>query len=366
MTPLHRDSHYTFRFADDRLIPRFHLDGVEPGRRVTVYRLDPQTGRPADMLVRAIAGEGGWVDLPKPLVVRAGEGFVAVPETRLMIREETPADHTAVRELNRLAFGQDDEANLVDVLRAGGHTRLSLVAERDGAVVGHLLFSRLPIETSGGTVEALALAPVTVLPGRQRQGIGSQLIRDGLIMCRQRGHRIVVVLGHAEYYSRFGFSAALAERLRSPAVQNLPSEEPATVWLLGVGNEVTQFLFQSLGEIADVCHVGQELGGSRPIFLPYCNRLRVVAVPQEPDCSTARSNRIHICDRVLRLRQLITHLKKPWQVAIGSESRKRFVPLVDDLRDGLQCLQCRLKVLQVVLKCGPSGESLTQSLPHYS
>src|SRR4051812_49361695 len=94
--------------------------------------------------------------------------------------------------------------------------RLSLVAEQAGAVVGHLLFSRLPIETSSGTVEALALAPMAVLPGHQRQGIGSQLIRDGLAVCRERGHRIVVVLGHAGYYPRFGFAAALAERLRSP------------------------------------------------------------------------------------------------------------------------------------------------------
>jgi putative acetyltransferase len=216
MTPLHRDPHYTFRFAEDRLIPRFHLDGVEPGRRVAVHRLDPQTGGTAALLVRAVAGEGGWVDLPEPLVVRAGGGFVAVPEAEVVIREETPADHPAVRELNRLAFGQDDEANLVDALRAGQYTRLSLVAEQNRAVIGHLLFSRLPIETAAGTVEALALAPVAVLPERQRQGVGSQLIRDGLTMCRQRGHQIVVVLGHAEYYPRFGFSAALAERLRSP------------------------------------------------------------------------------------------------------------------------------------------------------
>jgi putative acetyltransferase len=216
MTPLHRDPHYTFRFAEDRLIPRFHLDGVEPGRRVAVYRLDPLTGGPADLLVQAVAGEGGWVDLPEPLVVRAGEGFIAVADPVLTIREETPADHPAVREVNRLAFGQDDEANLVDALRAGRYTRLSLVAERDGVVIGHLLFSRLPIESAAGTIEALALAPVAVLPGRQRQGVGSRLIRDGLTMCRERGHRVVVVLGHVEYYPRFGFSTALAERLRSP------------------------------------------------------------------------------------------------------------------------------------------------------
>lgn len=80
MTPLHRDPHYTFRFADDRLIPRFHLDGIEPGRRVAVYRLDPATGGPAGLLAEAVAGNGGWVNLPEPLVVRTGEGFVAVPE----------------------------------------------------------------------------------------------------------------------------------------------------------------------------------------------------------------------------------------------------------------------------------------------
>jgi len=79
MTPLYRDPRFTFRFADDRVVPRFHLDGVEPGRRVTVYRLDPTTGEPQERLASAHAGADGWVDLPEPLVVRAGEGFVAVP-----------------------------------------------------------------------------------------------------------------------------------------------------------------------------------------------------------------------------------------------------------------------------------------------
>jgi len=81
---------------------------------------------------------------------------------------------------NRLAFGQNDDANLVDPLRSGGYTRLSLVAEQDGAVIGHLLFSRLPIETATGIVRVLVLAPVAVLPDHQRQGLGLQLIRGGL------------------------------------------------------------------------------------------------------------------------------------------------------------------------------------------
>ena len=80
MIPLHHDPWFTFRFADDRLIPRFHLAGVEAGRRVKVYKIDPGTQERLGLLVTATVGEGGWVDLPEPIIVRAGEGFVAVPE----------------------------------------------------------------------------------------------------------------------------------------------------------------------------------------------------------------------------------------------------------------------------------------------
>jgi putative acetyltransferase len=134
----------------------------------------------------------------------------------LRIRDETAADHAAVRQVHRLAFGQEEEARLVDVLRAGGFARVSLVAENDGQVVGHVLFSDLPIITPKGTVAALALAPLAVLPACQRQGIGSALVRQGLGLCRERGHRIVVVVGHPEFYPRFGFSSDLARQLQSP------------------------------------------------------------------------------------------------------------------------------------------------------
>jgi putative acetyltransferase len=215
MAPLYRDTRFTFRFADDRRVDRFHLDGVAPGRRVTVYRLLPDDQR-GEMLTVATSGADGWVELPEPLVVRAGEGFVAVPEQDTLVRDETPADDAAVRAVVRAAFGQNDEANLVDALRAGGFVREAFVAERDGEVVGHVLFTRLPVQTADGVVETLALAPMAVAPGWQRQGIGSDLIRTALAACRERGHRAVVVLGHADYYPRFGFSATLAERLRSP------------------------------------------------------------------------------------------------------------------------------------------------------
>jgi putative acetyltransferase len=133
-----------------------------------------------------------------------------------LIRPETAGDHDAIRHVNRLAFGQDDEAQLVDALRAGGYARVSLVAERAAQVVGHILFSDLPIVTDAGNVLTLALAPMAVLPAYQRQEIGSALVRRGMEVCREHGHRIVIVVGHAHYYPRFGFSAQLAARLASP------------------------------------------------------------------------------------------------------------------------------------------------------
>jgi putative acetyltransferase len=134
----------------------------------------------------------------------------------ILIRPETSVDHEAIRQVNRVAFGQDDEARLVDALRDGGYVRVSLVAEVGGQVVGHILFSDLPIITGAGTVPALALAPMAVLPELQNQRIGSALVRSGLDECRQQGHKIVVVLGHPHFYQRFGFSAKLAAHLESP------------------------------------------------------------------------------------------------------------------------------------------------------
>ncbi len=132
------------------------------------------------------------------------------------IRPETEADREAVRRVHQLAFGQDAEADLVDALRAGGYARVSLVAEVGGAVVGHILFTDLPILTDAGTVPAISLAPVGVLPEHQSRGVGSALVRRGLEDCRRAGHRICLVLGHPVYYPRFGFSADLAARLSSP------------------------------------------------------------------------------------------------------------------------------------------------------
>ena len=80
MLPLYEDPWFTFRFADDRLIPRFHLEGIEAGRRVSVYKMDTGTGKRLGLLAMATVGEGGWMDLAEPLIVKAGDAFIAVPE----------------------------------------------------------------------------------------------------------------------------------------------------------------------------------------------------------------------------------------------------------------------------------------------
>jgi putative acetyltransferase len=118
--------------------------------------------------------------------------------------------------VNEVAFGRPDEADLVDQLREEGAVLLSLVAEEGGRIVGHILFSRMHIETPQGDVEAVALAPMAVIPEWQGKGIGSELVGRGLAELRARGERIVIVLGHEHYYPRFGFSVEKARFLSSP------------------------------------------------------------------------------------------------------------------------------------------------------
>ena len=126
----------------------------------------------------------------------------------IAIRPERPDDMAAVFAVHAAAFPTDAEARLVDRVRAAGEARLSLVAEANGAVVGHVLFSPVSIETASGHRTGFGLAPVAVLPAHQRQGVGSALIREGLAICRQQRCLFVVVLGHPAYYPRFGFRRA--------------------------------------------------------------------------------------------------------------------------------------------------------------
>jgi putative acetyltransferase len=122
----------------------------------------------------------------------------------------------AIHSVNQAAFGRPDEATLVDSLRSEGVVLASVVAELEERIVGHILFSRMSIETDGASIPAAALAPMAVSPKHQRQGIGGRLIRHGLDLLRRSGERIVVVLGHPDYYPRFGFSTGKARSLESP------------------------------------------------------------------------------------------------------------------------------------------------------
>ena len=126
------------------------------------------------------------------------------------IREERAGDEAAIRRVTTEAFGQPDEAEIVDALRKNGADRLSLVALDGDDVVGHILFTPATLEH----VEGMGLAPMAVLPGRQRDGIGSELVRRGLDELRERDCPFVIVLGHPEYYPRFGFERASARGIR--------------------------------------------------------------------------------------------------------------------------------------------------------
>jgi putative acetyltransferase len=132
----------------------------------------------------------------------------------ITIRAERPADVSQVREINVAAFGQPSEATLVDKLRANCGDALSLVAE-DNAVVGHILFTPVTVDVADRRVVGMGLAPMAVQPDRQRGGIGSQLVTRGLEILRERACPFVVVVGHPEYYPRFGFEPASRRGLAS-------------------------------------------------------------------------------------------------------------------------------------------------------
>jgi putative acetyltransferase len=128
----------------------------------------------------------------------------------------TPHHYAAIADLNRAAFGGDAEGALVARLRDHRLVLVERVALDADELVGHILFSSLHVEIDGRTVASAALAPMAVRPDRHRQGIGSRLVQDGLAELRAVGCEAAIVLGHPGYYPRFGFSAALAEKLNAP------------------------------------------------------------------------------------------------------------------------------------------------------
>jgi len=120
------------------------------------------------------------------------------------IREERPDDIEAIRNVNKRAFGHDQEGNIVDALRSNGAALLSLVATLNGQVVGHIMYSPIVV----GDVTGAALGPMAVLPEHQREGIGGKLIEVGTRKLKGAGYPFIIVLGHANYYPRFGFEPA--------------------------------------------------------------------------------------------------------------------------------------------------------------
>jgi putative acetyltransferase len=130
------------------------------------------------------------------------------------IRHERPEDEPGIRRVNELAFGQPDEAMLVDALRAGNAVMLSLVAVREREIVGHILFSAVTVTSPQERYFAVGLAPMAVVPDLQRHGVGSALVRASLEQLARAGHRAIVVVGHPDYYPRFGFVRASSRGIR--------------------------------------------------------------------------------------------------------------------------------------------------------
>jgi putative acetyltransferase len=131
------------------------------------------------------------------------------------VRRETADDIAAIHQINTAAFPTDTEARLVDALRAGAGLLLSLVAEEGDGLVGHIAFSPVTVTAdSGATVTGVGLAPMAVVPFRQRTGVGRRLIEEGVRLLKEAGHRFCVVLGHPTYYPRHGFATARAHDIR--------------------------------------------------------------------------------------------------------------------------------------------------------
>lgn len=137
---------------------------------------------------------------------------------RIEIRKENINDYQGIKNVNDLAFGQANEGLLVEKLRNNPNfmVQLSLVAEFEGKVIGHILFFPIWITEGQNKNRSLALAPMSVLPSYQRKGIGSQLVSKGLEISRELGFNSVIVLGHSAYYPKFGFVVANQFGIKAP------------------------------------------------------------------------------------------------------------------------------------------------------
>lgn len=135
----------------------------------------------------------------------------------ILVRKEEEKDYKKIYEVNKLAFGQENESKLIEKIRKGKNfiPDLSLVAEIGNKIVGHIMFSKIIIVGSS-VFETLALAPMAVIPAFQKQGIGSELIKKGMAKAKEIGFDSIIVLGHRDYYPKFGFERASKWNIKCP------------------------------------------------------------------------------------------------------------------------------------------------------
>ena len=144
----------------------------------------------------------------------------------LIIRLEIPEDRASIHYVNQEAFGRNQEADLVDKLRQRGVLTISVVAVLETVVVGHIAFSPVEIAAEKSSFAALTLAPIAVLPTHQDKGIGSKLVTAGLEECGRLAHEIIILVGHPNYYPRFGFVPACAKGIECEF------EVPDEAWMI--------------------------------------------------------------------------------------------------------------------------------------
>lgn len=131
------------------------------------------------------------------------------------IRKEKDSDKEQIWQVNAAAFETEAEANLVNALRDSGIPFISFVAEEDEEILGHILFTPVELVGDDSGLRLMGLAPMAVLPKVQKKGIGSQLVRTGIIQCSTQGYDAIVVLGHPEYYPKFGFVPSIEYGIKS-------------------------------------------------------------------------------------------------------------------------------------------------------